>query len=122
MDDGNRRRPGYDRRQQRYRDFVTNALSQRVLQDTKSSGAYNAGERFAWKVSTAATVTQSFASLWKTNDWADSLHNFSAGIAASVTQRTQLKVEFLDTYKNRLTAGTLKKNDTTVITSLVMKF
>ena len=104
------------------RDFARNALSQTVLQDTKAAGAYNASERFAWKMSTAATVTQSFASLWKTNDWADSLHNFSAGIGASLTQRTQIKVEFLDTYKNRPVPGTPRKNDTTLITSLVMKF
>jgi putative salt-induced outer membrane protein len=104
------------------RDFARDATGQRVLQDTKATGAYNAGERFAWKLSTSATVTQSFASLYKTNNWADSLHNFSAGIAAAVTQRTQVKVEFLDSYKNRISAGTAGKNDTTLITSLVMKF
>lgn len=104
------------------RDFVTDSLGRRALQDTKGSGAYNAGERYAWRVSTVATVTQSFAGLWKTNDWGDSLHNFSAGIAAAITQRTQVKIEFLDTYKNKPVLGTPHKNDTTMITSLVMKF
>jgi len=103
------------------RDFTRDSLGRTFLQDTKATGAYNASERFAWKMSTAATVTQSFASLWKTNDWGNSLHNFSAGIAASITQRTQMKLEFLDTYKNKPVLGT-QKNDTTLITSLVMKF
>jgi len=104
------------------RDFNTDLAGNRVLQDTKASGAYNIGERFAWKVSTVATVSQSFTSLWKTNDWGDSLHNFSAGVAAAITPRTQVKVEFLDTYKNKPALGTPHKGDTTLITSLVMKF
>jgi putative salt-induced outer membrane protein len=90
--------------------------------DTQATGAYNVGQRFAWKASSTATVTQSVSSLWKTNDWSDSLHSFSAGIAASLTQRTQLKLEFLDTFKNRPALATLKKNDTALITSLVLKF
>jgi putative salt-induced outer membrane protein YdiY len=104
------------------RDFTRDSFGNRSSLDTKASGAYNAGERFAWKLSNAATVTQTFANLWKTNNWADSLHNFSAGIAASMTQRTQLKLEFLDTYKKKPALGTPKKNDTTLITSLVVKF
>jgi putative salt-induced outer membrane protein YdiY len=93
-----------------------------IDRETEASGAYNAGERFLWKFSSNAAVTQSIGSLWKTNDWADSLHNFSAGIAASLTQRTQLKLEFLDTFKNRPALLGLKKNDTAIITSLVLKF
>jgi putative salt-induced outer membrane protein YdiY len=104
------------------RDFTTDSFGRRSLLDTKSSGAYNIGQRFAWKMSTVATVTQSFATLWKTNDWDDSLVNFSAGIAAAVTQRAQIKLEFLDTYKNKPALGTPEKNDTTMITSLVVKF
>jgi putative salt-induced outer membrane protein YdiY len=93
-----------------------------VGQDLESTGAYNAGQRLVWKFSPNAAVTQSIASLWKTNNWGDSLHNFSAGIAAVLTQRTQVKLEFLDTFKNRPALPTLKKNDTTFITSLVVKF
>jgi putative salt-induced outer membrane protein YdiY len=104
------------------RDFTTDSFGRRTSLDTKASGAYNIGERFAWKMSSAATVTQSFGTLWKTNDWDDSLVNFAAGIAAAVTQRAQIKLEFLDTYKNKPALGTPEKNDTTVITSLVVKF
>jgi len=88
------------------------------------TGAYNAGERFAWKLTPTATVTQSLASLWKMNDWADSLHNFTAGIAVSITAHSEVKVEFLDSFKNRPPPAqpTLKKNDTSLITALVWKF
>jgi putative salt-induced outer membrane protein YdiY len=85
------------------------------------TGAYNAGERFSWKVSKTATITQSIASLWKTNDWADSLHTFSAGLAASITAHSEVKIELLDSFKNRPPVP-LKKNDTSLITALVWKF
>jgi len=87
-----------------------------------ATGAYTAGERFSWKVSPTATITQSMASLWKTNDWVDSLHIFTAGITVSITAHSEVKVEFLDSFKNRPPLPTLKKNDTSVITALVWKF
>ena len=77
-----------------------------------ATGAYNAGERFSWKVSPTATITQTIASLWKMNDWSDSLHNFTAGLAVSITTHSEVKMEFLDTFKNRPPSPTLKKNDT----------
>jgi putative salt-induced outer membrane protein YdiY len=87
-----------------------------------ATGAYNAGERFSWKVSPSATITQSIASLWKTNDWADSLHIFTGGLAVSVTMHSEVKIELLDSIKNRPPPGVLKKNDTSLITALVWKF
>jgi putative salt-induced outer membrane protein len=86
-----------------------------------ATGAYNLGERFSRKISTTATITQSIVSLWKTNDWSDSLHNFTAGIAASATAHTQIKIEFLDSFKNRPPLPGLKKNDTALITAFVWK-
>ena len=90
------------------------------LSGTMGTGAYNLGERFARKISNTATITQSIVSLWKTNDWSDSLHNFTVGVAASVTAHTELKFEFLDSFKNRPLPG-LKKNDTSLITAFVWK-
>jgi len=87
-----------------------------------TTGAYNAGERFSWKVSPTATVTQSINSLWKTNDWADSFHNFTAALAVSITSRAQVKMEILDSFKNRPPQPGLKKNDTALITAFVWKF
>lgn len=89
--------------------------------DKTASGAYNLGERFSRKISNTATITQSIASLWKTNDWSDSLHSFTAGVAASVTTHTELKIEFLDSYKNRPPVAGLKRNDTSIITAFVWK-
>ena len=59
--------------------------------------------------------------LWKTKEWDDSLYTFSFGVAASISARTQLKVEVLDVYKNRPPLETIKKNDVAVLMALVYK-
>ena len=90
--------------------------------DTAVTGGYVAGERFMRKISPNAILTQSIASSWKTNDWGDSLHTFVVGLTASLTTRTQLKVELRDNLKNHPPPTVAKKNDTAFITALVLKF
>ena len=53
---------------------------------------------------------------------ADSLTNFSVGLATTLVGNLQLKVEFIDSYKNRPANPTLKKNDTAFLTTFVLKF
>ncbi len=87
-----------------------------------SAGAVTLGEKLSHRLSSSATITQSFAALWKTNNFDDALYVLSAGVASSLTTRTQIKVEFMDTYKSEPPSIFVKKNDTALITSLVFKF
>ncbi len=88
----------------------------------RTSGAVTAGEKASHKISEAAQLTQSLTALFKTSDVGDSLVTFQAGLATSITPRTQLKVDFLDTYKNQPPSILVKKNDTALIMSFVFKF
>jgi putative salt-induced outer membrane protein YdiY len=88
----------------------------------KQSGSVTAGQRFSSKVSSTVTLTQSLATLWKTNDFGDSLSNFSAGVTSSINRQFDLKVEFLDSYKSKTSRVGIKKNDTAFVTALVVKF
>lgn len=90
--------------------------------DTETDGAFAFGERFAHALSDNAAITQGFAALWKMDDPGDALYTFSAGLAASVTARTQLKLEFQDIYKTRPTGAAVQKNDIAFITAFVYKF
>jgi putative salt-induced outer membrane protein len=90
--------------------------------DVETDGAFTFGERFAHKVSTNASITQGFAALWKMDDPGDALYAFSAGLSASITARTQLKLEFQDIYKTRPTGLLVDKNDIAFITAFVYKF
>jgi putative salt-induced outer membrane protein len=88
----------------------------------QKTGSITAGQRFSHKFSSSASFTQSLSSIWKTNDFGDSLTNFSASITTTFVGSLQLKLEFLDIYKNKPANPALKKNDTAFVTAFVLKF
>lgn len=88
--------------------------------DVRSSGAVTAGEKLQQQLTATTIVTQSVTALWKTKNWDDSLYVFGAGIAATISNRTQLKFEVLDTFKN-LPPPTIQKNDVALLMAIVYK-
>jgi putative salt-induced outer membrane protein len=90
--------------------------------DRRTTGVFTGSDKFEHKLSTTATVMQAFNALWKADDFGDALYTFTAGVAATLTTRTQLKVELLDTYATRPPTITVKGNDVALLTALVYKF
>ena len=84
-----------------------------------ASGSLTLGETLTHALTATTSLTQSFSGLWKTTDFGDSLHVFSVGVSATMSTRTQLKVELLDTYKNEPPLVTVQKNDVTVLVAVV---
>jgi len=89
--------------------------------DVKTSGALAAGEKLVQLLTATTTLTQSVAALWKTSDFDDVLVTFGVGLAASMSTRTQLKVELLDTYKNKPPTANIQKNDVALLMAIVYK-
>lgn len=89
---------------------------------TSKSGSIIAGQRFQQKLSTTTTIAQSIATIWKTKDFSDSLTNFSVGLTTTLVGNLQLKVEFIDSFKNSPANPNIKKNDTAFVTAFVVKF
>ncbi len=89
--------------------------------DVRTDTVFTGSDKFEHKLSTTASITQAFNALWRTDDFGDALYTFTAGVAASLTTRTQLKIELLDTYKTRPPAADVKKNDVALLTALVYK-
>jgi putative salt-induced outer membrane protein YdiY len=89
--------------------------------DVDVSGAWTLGEKLSQKISETATITQSANALFKTDDFDDSLYTFGLGLAASMTTKTQLKIELLDTYKNLPVFPATQKNDIAIIMAIVYK-
>jgi len=87
--------------------------------DVRSSGAITLDEKLSHQLTDTTTITQSVAALWKTQDFGDRLLTFGASIAVSVTSQTQLKVEWVDTYKSKPPAANIQQNDTSVLVALV---
>ena len=89
--------------------------------EVRSSGAVTASEKLQQTLTATTTLTQSVSALWKTKEWDDSLYVFGVGVAATISARTQLKVEVLDTYKNLPPLPTIKKSDVAVLMAIVYK-
>jgi putative salt-induced outer membrane protein YdiY len=90
--------------------------------ELQTDGAVTAGQQFAHKLTATTALTERVAALWKMDDFGDALYSFNIGLAASITGATQLKVEFLDTYKAKPPTPDVKKNDIAILVSFVYKF
>lgn len=88
----------------------------------KSKSAVAFGQRFTRALSKTATLTQGFAGNVVANDVGDGLYSTSVGVAASVTNRTQMKVEVLNTYRTTPPLATIEKSDLSTLMSFVFKF
>ena len=91
------------------------------VDDVNTSGAVATSERLTHAVTANTTLTQIFTGLWKTDDFEDALFTLGVSIAASMSTRTQLKVEAIDTYKNKPPLPTIQANDVAVLMSIVYK-
>ncbi len=89
--------------------------------ETDLDAALTAGQQFSRKITATTELIEKVVALWKADDLGDALYTFSAGIAASITAATQLKIEFLDTYKARPPVG-VGANDIATLVSFVYKF
>jgi putative salt-induced outer membrane protein len=88
----------------------------------RTDAVVNASDKFEYNLSKTSKITQGFIALWNADDFGDALYTFSAGVAASMTARTQLKVELLNSNKTRPPSPGVKRNDVALITALVYKF
>jgi putative salt-induced outer membrane protein len=90
--------------------------------DIRSSGTLNAGQSFTYRISETAKITQNLTGLWKTSEFTDALYHFDVALITSIVKRVDVKIEFMDDYKNLPPRAEIKKNDTALITSLLYKF
>ena len=91
------------------------------IDDTSSSGAVAMSQRLQQTMTANTTLTQVLTGLWRMEDFEDALFTLGVSIAASMSTRTQLKVEALDTFKNKPPLPTIKANDVAVLMSIVYK-
>jgi putative salt-induced outer membrane protein len=90
--------------------------------DRKDSGSVNAGQSFSQNLGANSKFTENLGTIWNTNDFSNSLTGFSAGLTTSIVKIFDLKIEFLDTYKSKPSNPLIKKNDTSLVISFLMKY
>jgi putative salt-induced outer membrane protein len=105
---------------------VDGGLGVKIEKNTGSDATTDTGvlfaDKFEHKLSKDAAITQGFNALWKASDFGDGVYTFTAGTAAALTKRVQIKVELLDAYITRPPSVEVKKNDVSLITSFAYKF
>lgn len=84
--------------------------------------ALTLSEKLVQQLTETTTVKETATALLKTNQWNDGLYTFQAGVAAKISTRFQIAVDFLDTYKALPPDPTLRKNDIALVTSIVAKY
>jgi putative salt-induced outer membrane protein len=89
--------------------------------EVKVSGAISIAEKLSHQISDTAAVTQSASALYKTDDFADALYVAGFAVTSSLTQKTQIKVEVVDTYKNRVILPAIVNNDVALVVSFAYK-
>jgi putative salt-induced outer membrane protein YdiY len=88
----------------------------------RASGAVSAAERFEHQLTDTAAIKQTATALLKTTDFADALYTFSAGLTTRISDRVQLSIELLDTFKNRPPTVETGKNDLAIVTAITAEY
>jgi putative salt-induced outer membrane protein YdiY len=86
----------------------------------QTSAAITVAQKLSQQISSTTVLTQSMTALYKTEELSDALYTFGAAVTASMTTRTQLKVEVVDSYKTRV-PDSIGNNDVAVIVGLVFR-
>jgi putative salt-induced outer membrane protein YdiY len=100
---------------------IGGAFEKLEAQDATSDLALSASQRLEGQASAALRLFEKAAGLWKTDDFSDSYYRFELGLAAAVASRLELKLTFIDDFKNKPASPGLKKNDTAFVAALVFK-
>jgi putative salt-induced outer membrane protein len=90
--------------------------------DIRTSGAVTASEKLQLQLTPTSSIKHGVSGLWKANDFADGLYTSSIGLATKISDRLQLSIDLLDTFKNRPPTAATKKNDVAFVTAITAKF
>ena len=88
----------------------------------RTSGAVQAGETYAWTISSTSKLEQRLNAIWKTEDFEDALYHFDAGVNTTVATRVELKVAYVYDYKNKPAVAGVKRGDSSLFAAVLFKF
>ena len=89
--------------------------------ESTTDGAVQAAQRLDHKLSPNASLAERATALWKMHDFGDALYRVEISLSASIAKWTELRIGFADDYKTRPPFASIKKNDTSLLASLVFK-
>ena len=90
--------------------------------DVRTSAALTAGERLQMQLTPTAVLKHAITGLWKADDLEDGMYTFTIGLGTQISQRVQLSVDLLDTFKSKPPTPETKKNDVALVMAVTTKF
>jgi len=107
--------------------FVVDAGSGAVIEKNpnaarQTSAAFTAGEKLTLQLTPTASITHGATGLWKANDPADALYTLSIGLGTKISERMELSIDLLDSFKTRPATAATRKNDVALVTAITTKF
>lgn len=90
--------------------------------DVRTNAAVTAGEKLAIQITPTAAIKHAETALWKASDVGDALYTSSIGLASKLSDRMQLTIDLLDTFKTRPATVATKKSDLALVTAVTAKF
>lgn len=90
--------------------------------DVRTSGAVTASERLTVQLTPTSSIKHGVSGLWKANRFSDGLYTSSVGLATKISDRMQLSIDLLDTFKNLPPTAATKRNDVAFVTAITAKF
>lgn len=90
--------------------------------DVRTSAALTASEKLEHTLTATSTIKHAATALWKASDLSDGLYTFAVGLGTRISERVQLSIDLLDTFKNQPPSASVKKNDVALVTAVTAKF
>ena len=88
----------------------------------RTNAAVTAGEKLAIQLTATSSITHSAVGLWKASDFSDGLYTLALGLATKISERTQLSLDLLDTFRTRRPTPSTRRNDVAFVASMIAKF
>jgi putative salt-induced outer membrane protein YdiY len=90
--------------------------------DSKTTGAIQAGETLQYDLNATASIKHATTAVWNTNNLASSLMTTSIGLATRISQRFQLSVDLIDSFKTRPPTLATQRNDINIVVAITAKY
>jgi putative salt-induced outer membrane protein len=89
---------------------------------TRTNAAVTASEKLTVQLTATSSLKHAASGLWKASDFSDGLYAFSVGLATKISERTQLSLDLLDTFRSKRPTPSTKRNDVAFVASIIAKF
>lgn len=104
-------------------DLGAGSVTERDLGESpNTTAAVQAGESLQYQLNPNATIKHAIIGVWQANDFASALVTASVGISTRISERFQLSVDLLDTYKTRPPTTSTQRNDINLVVAITAKY